>query len=53
MSTTEAVLDHHLQTIAAVLECTSRGLLPEKYKTIDRSGLVSRLRELKAILELG
>src|SRR5258708_13616455 len=32
-----------LQTIAAVLECTSRGLLPEAYRTAGRGELFPRV----------
>jgi SpoVK/Ycf46/Vps4 family AAA+-type ATPase len=35
-----------LQTLAAVLECTSRGLLPEKYRNADRAELIRRANEL-------
>lgn len=43
-------LEIELQNLVAVLECTSRELLPEKYRTADRSELVRRVREIKAIL---
>lgn len=39
-----------LQTLAAVLECTSRSLLPEKYRKMDRSELVRRKNELAALV---
>lgn len=32
-----------LQNIAAVLECTSRSLLPPKYRNVDRAELIRRL----------
>ncbi|MCC6857602.1 MAG: ATP-binding protein [Bryobacterales bacterium] len=35
-----------LQNLAAVLECTSRALLPEKYRDADRAELVRRANEL-------
>jgi AAA+ superfamily predicted ATPase len=35
-----------LQNLAAVLECTSRRLLPEKYRSLDRSEIVRRSQEL-------
>jgi AAA+ superfamily predicted ATPase len=39
-----------LQNLVAVLECTSRALLPESYRNADRNILVSRANELKAML---
>jgi SpoVK/Ycf46/Vps4 family AAA+-type ATPase len=45
-------LEVELQTLVAVQECTSRELLPEKYRHTDRSEVVRRVRELKSILEL-
>ena len=35
-----------LQTLAAVLECTSRSLLPERYRNLDRAGILSRIENL-------
>jgi AAA+ superfamily predicted ATPase len=35
-----------LQTLVAVLECTSRSLLPQKYRDIERSELIRRANEL-------
>jgi len=35
-----------LQTLVAVLECTSRSLLPQKYRDIERSELIRRTNEL-------
>jgi len=43
-------LEVELQTIATVMECTSRDLLPEKYQEIDRETLVRRLEELKRLI---
>ena len=43
-------LEVELQTLCAVVECTSRELLPEKYRHADRSELVRRIRELKLML---
>lgn len=43
-------LEIELQTLIAVQECTSRDLLPEKYKHVDRNEIISRVRELKMIL---
>ncbi len=35
-----------MQNLAAVLECTSRSLLPEKYRTMDRGEIARRAKEL-------
>jgi AAA+ superfamily predicted ATPase len=43
-------LEIELQTLCAVLECTSRNLLPERYRHVDRSEIVQRVRELRALL---
>lgn len=39
-----------LQNLVAVLECTSRALLPEAYKNAERSELIRRVNELKLLL---
>lgn len=36
-----------LQTLSAVLECTSKRLLPEKYRSLDREQLITTIEELK------
>lgn len=36
-----------LQTYAAIIECTSRALLPERYKKIDRNTLLQKIQEIK------
>ena len=38
-----------LQNLVAVLECTSRNLLPQKYRDADRAELIRRVRELTAL----
>ena len=43
-------LEVELQTLAAVMECTSRALLPEKYRTMDREAVVRRIDELKRLV---
>jgi AAA+ superfamily predicted ATPase len=43
-------LERELQILAAVQECTSREVLPEMYRTMDRSEVFRRLNELKALL---
>ncbi len=35
-----------LQNLAAVLECTSKSLLPEKYRSMDRGAIIRRANEL-------
>jgi AAA+ superfamily predicted ATPase len=44
-------LEIELQNLAAVQECTSRELLPEVYRTMERDSITRRLRELKLLLE--
>jgi SpoVK/Ycf46/Vps4 family AAA+-type ATPase len=39
-----------LQHLVAVLECTSRGLLPAKYRDMDRAELIRRTNELSALV---
>lgn len=39
-----------LQNLVAVLECTSRSLLPDKYRSTDRGEVIRRVNELKALL---
>jgi AAA+ superfamily predicted ATPase len=38
-----------LQTLVAVLECTSKSLLPEQYRTMDRGEVIRRVNELSAL----
>jgi len=38
-----------LQNLVAVLECTSKNLLPEKYRAMDRGEVVRRVNELAAL----
>lgn len=40
-------MEVELQTLAAVMECTSRALLPEVYRAMDREEIVRRVDELK------
>jgi SpoVK/Ycf46/Vps4 family AAA+-type ATPase len=44
-------LEVELQTLAAVAECTSRELLPPKYRQLPRDEVTRRMRELKLMLE--
>jgi AAA+ superfamily predicted ATPase len=39
-----------LQTLAAVLECTSKSLLPEQYRSMDRGEIIRRTNLLSALL---
>jgi hypothetical protein len=38
-----------LQNLVAVLECTSKSLLPKQYRDMDRSELIKRTNELLAL----
>ena len=40
-----------LQILAAILECTSRELLPERFRDIDRAAVQLRLSEIKLELK--
>ncbi len=42
-------LQVELQALAAVLECTSRAMLPERYRQLEREQIVRRVEELKAL----
>ncbi len=44
-------LELELQNLAAVQECTSRELLPETYRSMERDVVTRRIRELKLLLE--
>jgi len=44
-------LEIELQNLAAVQECTSRELLPEVYRMMERDSITRRIRELKMLLE--
>lgn len=39
-----------LQNLVAVLECTSRSLLPEKYRNLDRGELIRRVNALSGLV---
>jgi ATP-dependent 26S proteasome regulatory subunit len=43
-------LEVELQTLVAVAECTSRGLLPESWAKKPRDEITTRIRELKLML---
>ncbi len=44
-------LEIELQNLVAVQECTSRELLPEAFRKLERDFVTRRIRELKALLE--
>jgi hypothetical protein len=46
-------LEIELQNLVAVQECTSRELLPESFRRLDRDHITRRVRELKNLLEQG
>jgi len=39
-----------LQNLVAVLECTSREMVPKRFRNLDRGKLVAEIRELKVLL---
>ncbi len=39
-----------LQNLVAVLECTSREMVPKKFRNLDRGKLINDIRELKTLL---
>lgn len=41
-----------LQNLVAVLECTSREMVPKKYQSMERTKLASEIRELKQLLNV-
>ncbi|WP_412067514.1 ATP-binding protein [Rubrivirga sp. IMCC43871] len=43
-------LQVELQTLAAVMECTSRSMLPERFRSLDREATVRRVAELKRLI---
>jgi AAA+ superfamily predicted ATPase len=43
-------LERELQILAAVQECTSREVLPERYRLMERSVVLARINELHALL---
>ena len=44
--------EREMQILVAVLECTSRELLPERYRTLDRAEVQARVNEIKRELRL-
>ena len=43
-------LEIELQSLAAALECTSKSLLPEKFRRMKREEMIRRINELKLLL---
>jgi hypothetical protein len=43
-------LERELQILVAVQECTSREVLPDRYRKQDRSQVQARVNELRALL---
>ncbi len=39
-----------LQNLVAILECTSREMVPKRFRNLDRSKIVTQIRELKELL---
>lgn len=39
-----------LQNLVAVLECTSREMVPKRFRNLDRGKLIAEIRELKVLL---
>lgn len=44
-------LQVEMQNLAAVLECTSKSMLPDEYRNIDREDMVRRVEELKLLIK--
>jgi SpoVK/Ycf46/Vps4 family AAA+-type ATPase len=44
-------LEVELQNLVAVQECTSRDLLPEVFKSLERDFVTRRVKEIKVLLE--
>ncbi len=42
-----------LQNLVAVMECTSKGLLPEEYRDMDRAEIIRRVNELSILTRCG
>ena len=43
-------LQVELQNLVAVMECTSRSMLPERFRSLDREASVRRVEELKRLI---
>jgi SpoVK/Ycf46/Vps4 family AAA+-type ATPase len=47
---TTSAHERELQILVAVQECTSREVLPESYRSMERSTVLARIQELRALL---
>jgi hypothetical protein len=45
-------VEREMQILAAVLECTSRELLPPRFRDLDRTAIQVRITEIKRELRL-
>jgi SpoVK/Ycf46/Vps4 family AAA+-type ATPase len=45
-----SALERELQILVAVQECTSREVLPESYRSMERAALRARINELRVLL---
>ena len=43
-------LERELQILVAVQECTSREVLPESYRAMEREAVLARINELRMLL---
>jgi SpoVK/Ycf46/Vps4 family AAA+-type ATPase len=41
-----------LQNLVAILECTSKEMIPKRYQNMERAKLASEIRELKQLLNM-
>ncbi|MEO7190902.1 MAG: AAA family ATPase [Vicinamibacterales bacterium] len=46
-----SALERELQILVAVQECTSRDVLPEPYRSMDRAEVLARVNELRTVLK--
>ena len=45
-----SALERELQILAAVQECTSREILPARYRDQEREGILRRIQDIKTML---
>jgi SpoVK/Ycf46/Vps4 family AAA+-type ATPase len=45
-----SALERELQILASVQECTSREILPAKYRELDRGAIAARVNDLKSLI---
>jgi hypothetical protein len=45
-----SALERELQVLVAVQECTSREVLPERFRTMEREAVLARINELRTLL---